>query len=167
MSKAASAQSMHDPIHTNKNLNYWHNLKANTKARSGRTTTVLVASVDHACTLRFRSRIMKHFTADRKVGCEETELSSNPIGAPDPSDTRSWLSPVWQTGTSMGRLLNNECEKSLDKFRHLPRSLYVRATLAQWQSHARYAQLVAKTKTSRLCPTIARHSTRSPTGPTV
>ncbi|KAK4073337.1 hypothetical protein Purlil1_13062 [Purpureocillium lilacinum] len=66
MSKAASAQSMHDPIHTNKNLNYWHNLKANTKARSGRTTTVLVASVDHACTLRFRSRIMKHFTADRK-----------------------------------------------------------------------------------------------------
>lgn len=66
MSKAASAQSMHDPIHTGKDLKYCHSLKANVKAQSGRGTTVLVASVDHVCTLRFRSRIMKLFTADRK-----------------------------------------------------------------------------------------------------
>ncbi|KAK4078099.1 hypothetical protein Purlil1_12068 [Purpureocillium lilacinum] len=66
MSKAASAQSMHDPNHTGKDLNYCHSLKANVKAQSGRGATVLVAPVDHACTLRFRPRIMKLFTADRK-----------------------------------------------------------------------------------------------------
>ncbi|KAJ6436686.1 SWIRM domain-containing protein [Purpureocillium lavendulum] len=58
------AQSMQDP--TGKDLNYWHDLKANIKAQSGRGTTVLVASANQTCTLHFRSRIMKLFTADRK-----------------------------------------------------------------------------------------------------
>ncbi|OAQ61379.1 SWIRM domain-containing protein [Purpureocillium lilacinum] len=66
MSKAASAQSMHDPIHTGKDLNCWHSLNANINAQSGKGTSVLVASVDHGCAVRFHSRIMKLFTADRK-----------------------------------------------------------------------------------------------------
>ena len=35
MSKTASAQSMHGPIHTGKDLNNWHNLKANIKHNRG------------------------------------------------------------------------------------------------------------------------------------